>query len=257
MNKLTIKNQKNKELNTLEEWKKEFIEIDEKRHWEEGRSAERLANDFLKGNPSSGEKSLRQMLSLFLNSDDVVWKGAYIEHGSVFDSYPKPRMQDMAIWAEANGKTLFIGVEAKVDEPFGSRSVAQQKKYVKGLIADGVKTKADKRLEELCGDFIPAINPEDHGKIRYQLLYYLAGSFRENAEIVFMPVFAYVSDKYDHKKGEKNYKDYVNFMELLGFEKVNGDVPGMKIAYKKTITAPNKERTSDLTKTVYSIYFSK
>lgn len=257
MNKLIIKNKNYTSLNTLEEWKKGFIEVDEERHWEEGRSAERLANDFSKGNPSSGEKSLRQMLSLFLNSDDVVWKEAYIEHGSVFDSYSRPRMQDLAIWAEVNGKTIFIGVEAKVDEPFGSKSVAQQKKYVEGLIADGVSTEAHNRLKELCSDFIPTINPKDYRKIRYQLLYYLAGSFRENAEIVFMPVFAYVSNKYDPKKGEKNYKDYVKFMELLGFEKVSGDVPGMKSAYKKTITALNKERTSNLTKTVYSIYFSK
>ena len=109
MNKLKIKNKKNRVLTSIKEWEKGFVEVD-KGHWEEGRSAERLANDFTNGNPSSGESSLRQMLSLFLGTDDIIWKEAYIEHGSVFDSYSRPRMQDLAIWGEADRKSFFIGV---------------------------------------------------------------------------------------------------------------------------------------------------
>lgn len=256
MNKLIIKNRLETEL-TDKNWKDGFIAVDEERHWEEGRSAERLANDFTNGNPSTGEVSIRNMVSLFLKTDDIEWEKAFIEHGSVFDSNPRPRMQDLAVWGKASGKSIFIGVEAKVDEPFGSKSVAQQKKYVNGLLEKGVNTKARERLYDLCNDFLTEINEEEYKNIRYQLLYYLAGSFREDADIIFMPVFAYKSDKYDSVKGEQNYKNYLKFMEALGFKSVKGKIQGMRSAFKKTITAPNKKRTENLTKTVYSCYFEK
>ena len=257
MNKLIIKNKIGRVLNSIEEWKKGFIEVDEERHWEEGRSAERLANDFTHGYPSSGEKSLRQLLSLFLESEDIVWNKACIEHGSVFDSYSRPRMQDLAIWGEAGNKPFFIGVEAKVDECFGSKSVAQQQKYVQELKSKGINTKADNRLNELCSDFLSNIDKKYYKSIRYQLLYYLAGSFREKADVVFMPVIVYTSDKYDSIKGDSNYRSYLTFMQLLGFEEVRVNVPRMKIAYKKVISAYNKERNTILTKPVFSCYFEK
>ena len=256
MNKLIIENKKKHVLTSIKEWKKGFVEVD-KGHWEEGRSAERLANDFTNGNPSSGEVSLRQMLSLFLGTDEIIWKEAYIEHGSVFDKYSRPRMQDLAIWGEVNHKSFFVGVEAKVNESFGSKSVAQQYKYVQGLKSDGIHTEADKRLNELRDDFLSNVDEKQFGLIRYQLLYYLAGSFREEADVVFMPVFTYISSKYDHKKGDSNYRAYKKFMELLGFEELQVNDPKMKIAYKKVISAYNKERNTVLTKPVYSCYFEK
>lgn len=256
MNKLIIKNKKGTEL-TEKNWKKGFVEVDEERHWEVGRSAERLANDFSNGIPSSGEKTVRSIISLFLKTDEIVWGDAFIEHGSVFDSYSRPRMQDLAIWGEAAGKSFFLGVEAKVDERFGSKSVAQQKKYVEKLLEEDIVTEADKRLKELCDDFLVNVGKKDYRKIRYQLLYYLAGSFREDPEIIIMPVFTYISEKYDPKKGKRNYDDYKMFMELLGFETVPGMIPGMKSAYKKTISALDKNRKNILNKTVYSCYIEK
>ena len=257
MNKLIIKNKKNRVLTSIDEWKKGFVEVDEDRHWEKGRSAERLANDFTNGNPSSGETSLRQMLSLFLGTVDVIWKEAYIEAGSVFDSYSRPRMQDLAIWGEVENKTFFIGVEAKVDESFGSKSVAQQQKYIQELKSNGISTEAGERLNELCNDFLLNVDKRFYKSIRYQLLYYLAGSFREKADVIFMPVIVYTSDKYNSKKGDSNYRSYLTFMQLLGFEEVKVNVPKMKVAFKKIIKAYNKERNTILTKPVYSCYFEK
>ena len=111
-------------------WKEGFIAVDGEKHWEEGRSAERLANDFSSKVPSSGECSLRDILMSFLHEDKIIWKKATIEHGSQFDSYARPRMQDLAIWGNAGNKAFFIGVEAKVDEPFGSKNIGEQKKYI-------------------------------------------------------------------------------------------------------------------------------
>ena len=46
---------------------------------------------------------------------------------------------------------------------------------------------------ELKDDFLKGIDESDFKEFRYQLLYYLAGSFREEADIIIMPVFAYNS----------------------------------------------------------------
>ena len=255
MNKLTIKNKKGLEL-TASTWREGFIAVDEERHWEEGRSAERLANDFSNGSPSTGELSLRGILKLFLGVEDreIVWTKACIEHGSRFDKYRRPRMQDLAIWGEAGGKTFFVGVEAKVDEPFGSKSIGEQEEYIKGLKK---RTNAGKRLSELTDDFLNGIDDAVYKVFRYQLLYYLAGSFRENADIILMPVFSYHSDKYDERKGGENYSAYKYFMEKLGFTEVNGEVDNMLVAYAKEICAFDRERQTLLKKRVYSCYFLK
>lgn len=242
---------------TAENWKEGFVAVDEERHWEPGRSAEQLSKDFSDGCPSSGELSLREMISFFCGSDRIEWGPAYIEHGSSFDSHPRPRMQDLAIKGKVNGQSFFIGVEAKVNEPFGSKSVAGQKSYIEGIKAKGKNTEADDRLIDLCKDFLSAVPEKDYGKIRYQLLYYLAGSFREEGDIIFMPVIVYHSDKYDSSMGERNYKAYKRFMELLGFDKIVGHPQEIKVAYMKTICAPDKRRKQILSKTVYSCYIEK
>lgn len=253
MNSLIIKNKRNATL-TAANWKEGFIAVDEARHWEEGRSAECLAYDFSNGSPSSGEMSLRRALSLFLGTEEILWKKAYIEHGSKFDQYRRPRMQDLAIWGELGGQSFFIGVEAKVDEPFGSRTVDEQEEYIGGLKKN---TKAGERLNELTADFLTEIDRDCYGKFRYQLLYYLAGSFREDADIIIMPVFVYHSDKYDQKKGDGNYEAYTYFMEKMGFTKIDSDDPEMRIAYYKEIRALDRNRNTMKTKPVFSCYFEK
>ena len=144
-------------------------------------------------------------------------------------------------------------VEAKVDEPFGSKTVAQQRKYVNGL----TKTEADKRLDELVNNYLGG-DEEAHGKLRYQLLYYLAGSFCEKkANIIFMPVIVYKSrgkyfNEYSDRKGEANEKAYKKFMTVLGFTPMK-DVEGgeIKMAFHKRILAHGLE------KDIYSCYIVK
>jgi hypothetical protein len=249
MDNLIIKNKKETVL-TASNWKEGFIAVDERRHWEPGRSAERLANDFSNGNPSSGEKSLRNIIKLFLGSDDILWKEAYIEHGSKFDKYRRPRMQDLAIWGEFSGQSFFVGVEAKVDEPFGSRTIKEQEAYIKSLSR---KTNAGRRLTKLKEDFLQGIEKAVYEEFRYQLLYYLAGSFREEPDIIIMPVIAYNSKLCNKQKAEDNYYAYTSFMTNLGFTKIAENDGEIKIAYSAEIT----DHKGGKTKRVYSCYIEK
>lgn len=240
---------KDREIHKKEEWKKAFRDADSRNHWKEGRSAECLAEDFIGSNPQ-GEKTINDMLYRFIHSNNISLNKAEIEHESKFDSYKSPRMQDLAIWGKIDEQNFFIGIEAKVDEPFGSKTIAEQRNSLN-------HTDADKRLDELVKNYLNG-NEVKYGTLRYQLLCYLAGSFcEENADIIFMPVIVYKSrsekyNLYDTKKGEINEKAYKQFMDSLGFEPMEQIIGGqIAYAYHKKVSALGKE------KDVYSCYIIK
>ena len=247
---------KDKIIATKAEWEKAFNSAYNSKgqdiHWKIGRSGECLAEDFI-GNEATGEESIVDMITRFLNTTDIVLETAKIEHPSIFDKHPRPRIQDLAIWGKADNKNIFVGVEAKVDEPFGSRTIAEQRKYVNGL----TKTEANERLDELVHNYLNG-NELKHGKLRYQLLYYLAGSFCEkNADIIFLPVIVYETraksfGEYLERKGSANKKAYKLFMQELGFGEVKNIIGGqILMAYYKKISISGVE------KDVYSCYIVK
>lgn len=240
---------KDKEILSKEEWKNAFCKsyngTNEDKHWKVGRSAERLAEDFMGKNPQ-GEKSLVEMVKQLTGAQSVSLNTAKIEHTSVFDKYNRPRIQDLAIWGEADGKKIFIGVEAKVDEPFGSVTLTQQKAKIKKMKEEKKSTDADKRLNDLVRDFLDN-KIDENESLSYQLLYYLAGSFREkDVDIIIMPVIVYKSDLYNETKGKKNHATYTSFMNKL-LKKVEG----RNDIYYKYLTV------NGISKSVYSCYIIK
>lgn len=222
--------------------------------WEVGYSGERLADDFINTTPSSGERTIINMIRFFLGQDKCLnLDHAEIEHLSKFDFHRHPRQQDLGIWGEVEKTPFFVGVEAKVNEPFGNNDLAKQS-------IEAQKTQSNKdRYDRLIEDFLSKYNPGDYNGLRYQLLHYLAGSFREpDCGIIFMPVIVYVNNSvYNKTDGEINKQAYEDFMNLL-FTKVN--VPQdneIKLAYKQVFTTWNLERTKHVTKQVYSCYIQK
>lgn len=246
---------KNDEIHNKAEWKRSFCAAynsdGDDIPWKEGRSGERLAEDFVGAKPN-GEFTMKDMVKRFLKTDDITLDIAKIEHASVFDEFPRPRRQDLAIWGKVQGKDLFIGVEAKVDESFGSTTIKAQRNYVNKLKKEGVSTQADQRLDKLIRDFLSG-DEESNGGLRYQLLYYLAGSVREHdSEMIFMPVIVYKSDLYNDNKGKHNRDAYKAFMEKLGFsfrpEVVDKN---FELAYYKRLNVDG------VYKDVYSCYIVK
>lgn len=248
---------KDEEITSKNEWEKAFCKSynsnGDSKYWKDGRSAECLAEDFI-GSKPNGESCMIEMIKRFLNAQSIILEKAEIEYPSVFDKYPRPRMQDLAIWGQADNKKIFVGVEAKVDEAFGSKSIAQQRTYVEGLKQKETNTEADKRLDELVKIYLNG-DENKYGNLRYQLLYYLAGSFcTKNADIIFMPVIVYKSrgEKYNDKNGVKNRDAYKQFMTGLGFTSMPEVVGGqIELAYHKKVSAHGIE------KDVYSCYIVK
>lgn len=248
---------KEKEIRNKNDWKKAFCSAysgtSDDYHWKEGRSAERLAEDFM-GKNAQGEETMVNMVKEIYKAKNVVLGKAEIERASKFDEYPRPRKQDLAIWGNADGKKIFICIEAKVDEAFGSKTISQQRKYVNGLKENNQPTEADKRLQGLVEDFLGG-DEKNNGHLRYQLLYYLAGSFKDekgDADIIFMPVIVYQPDFYSRQQVKKNHEAYCQFMKALGFDEQNSiEESIIQDIYYKKLTINN------ITKEVYCCYIVK
>lgn len=213
-------------INSYEEWENEVKKHKkEANQWAVGSSEEALARFILKYN---GLISIRYTINEIFNKlgikDDVAFfDHAEIEHDSKFDDFKNPRKQDLGVWGETkNGKKLFIAIEAKVNEQFGDTigkalEKATREKYLK----EHPGSKAATRINNLTRDYL-GCTPEEVGELRYQLLYTLAGTACEEADIRFMFPITFITDKYI--KREKHEDDYNKFMKkVIGIkeEKVN------------------------------------
>lgn len=233
---MKISNKNNRLITDLESWKTAFIEVDKKskedngkNNWKEGRSACTLAKYFTTPNieESNGIKKIKEYLEA-LGFSNLKFNSAEIEHRSPFDKYKGgTRMQDLVIWGESEKGSILVCIEAKVDEEFNELLNEAYKKAKQEKIKDPNSNRQN-RIEELCDKYLnvsaESINSENKNNIRYQLLYYLAGSICEAEEygnVVFMPIMVFKTNKYNETIGEMNRKDYEQFIEALKFEMCN------------------------------------
>lgn len=204
--------------------------------WKVGKSAESLAAFFTPGLPGTpyGETYMTALVRNLTGASDVQFESGEIEHLSPFDPYPKPRQQDLAIYGNCDGKTLFVGIEAKVDEPFDKRTLSDAYKSgdKKGsMIHDRIDT-------FLLGKFFNGISHDNSevSALRYQLFHYLAGSHCESAEIIVMLVIVFNTEYYrkNIKSVHDNLDDYLNFMKAAHFTEIKRE--GLEHCFHKTIS---------------------
>lgn len=225
---MKISNKNNRLITNLESWKTAFIEVDKEKNWKEGRSACTLAKYFTTPNieKSYGIKKIKEYLKA-LGFSNPRFESAEIEHPSPFDKYSRPRMQDLVIKGESEKGRILVCIEAKVDEKFGNEVLNQAYKKAKQDKIKYPNSNRQKRIEDLCDKYLnvsaESINSEPENNIRYQLLHYLAGSICEAeccADVVFMPIMVFKTDEYNKKKGDRNRKDYKQFIEALKFDEL-------------------------------------
>ena len=213
----------------LSSWRDAFEAIDKNpRHWKEGRSACSLARYFLSGR---GEAEVIAALNGILGDDPV----ECLERGEIeclcpFDAYRNPRRQDMGIWGRTkNGRRFFVGVEAKVDEPFSDDTLGSaSEKAVKTKIAKPESHALD-RIHGLCDWF--GVSPEDETvrNLRYQLFHFTKGTAGvADVDIHIMLLLTFHTPEYDFKKGEGNaaaWKAFLNrfFVPVTGGYRLNID----------------------------------
>jgi hypothetical protein len=214
-------NPNKKVVKNINEWKEIFLKNpNKKNHWKEGRSAYELANFMLTKN---GENIVKKFLEEIL-TEKIVFSNGYIEFEVKFDKYNHGREHDLGIWGKTNnGKTIFVGIEAKVDEPLNETI---KEVYIKNKVKElnGEKTNTLKRIENLLKRNFKYIS-EKQFEIRYQLIYSTAGTIdaSENKKLSDISIFLIIvfkSKSYDIIKGETNYNDFQYFIKEINARKI-------------------------------------
>ena len=201
-------------ISTLQEWERHF---DNSKHWKRGRSAYSLADFILNHN---GAALLESRVSSVL-SERVTFELATPEYRAKFDRYGKPSQLDLGIFGNiGSGKGLFVGVEAKVDEPFGPTVGERYRKALEKLERKE-HSKASKRVQELLSRYFSEFDPPQDSRfadIRYQLLTAAAGTVSVQKDVVVLYILVFKTHAYDEQKGEENYRDYKRFLDCAGGE---------------------------------------
>ena len=216
---MRVEDSQGNQLTSLDDWKN----LHEPDKWKPGRSAYSVA-DFIV--TQRGAVTLRQRVSSVLG-EPVVFLRLVPEYEVRFDRYGKGRFHDLGILGKtASERSLFVGVEAKVDETF-NEYVGDVWRKATQLLERGGNTNQPQRIQELCARFkgAPRIT-EDSSDIRYQLLYSAAGTVDAGADVSVFYVAVFRGDAYDASIGESNHQDYLRFIECAGGEPIGPDGRG-------------------------------
>lgn len=185
-------------------------------HWKPGRSAYSLADFIMNRN---GTKVLDERISSVLGQP-VVLERATIEYRARFDNLGTPSNLDLGVFGRAGNESgLFVGLEAKVDEPFGSETVCERYRGAVSYLSRNPRSKAAKRIRGLLsGYFGETAEPCDSkfSDVGYQLLTGVAGTVAVGEDFSVFYVLVFKTDLYDEKKGRENRLDYEKFIAAAG-----------------------------------------
>ena len=177
---MTITNPDRSEIMTMEQWSERVNSS----HWKPGRSAYSLA-DFVMNR--GGARVVQERVSLILSRPVTLDTGTP-EYGAKFDSHGgSPSKLDLGIFGRVGPESgLFVGLEAKVDEPFGSDTVCKRYQRAVSYLEENPRSKAAARVRDLLSHYFgETAEPCDSrfSDIRYQLLTSTAGTVAVGADI--------------------------------------------------------------------------
>ncbi len=198
-------------IRTLADWAQLYDSAKTAHQWKVGQSAHAIADFVLH---HDGCSIFQSRVSKAVGQD-IVFDRVVPEYEVRFDNFGRGRVHDLAIFGKSlNGQTVFVGVEAKVDETFGL-TVHDYYLAAKAKQVTGTSTNAPKRVEQLLSMHFtqPNVSMFD---VRYQLLYTTAGTLAAGADISILYVAVFLTDLYDETIGKSNHRDYLNFMSEIG-----------------------------------------
>ena len=199
-----------KTISNILDWEKYIFSSKKKKHWKVGRSAYSLADFIIH---KKGENFIKDEVSKIIK-EDLCFDKAEPEFEVRFDKYGHGREHDLAIWGKTtSGKSIFIGVEAKVDEPFGE-SILETYFDAKIEELKGEKTNIPKRIEELLKRNFKTLTRKLFD-LPYQLLYSTVGTTTEKADIHVLFVLVFKTSIADLSKIKANKKDYSKFFNSM------------------------------------------
>ena len=204
-------------ISCLREWESRiFSKPSKKRHWKPGRSAYSLAKFIM---DLEGAAHIESRISSIL-SQPVTFEKATPEYLARFDCYKgNPSNLDLGLTGCVDsGSSLFVGVEAKVDELFGPTVGGRYRAAIRTR-KSGKSTNADKRIVDLLSQYFSETNDPCSSKfasVRYQLLTATAGTVAAGKDISVFYVLVFKTCKYDECRASTNLQDYEKFMQAAG-----------------------------------------
>ena len=208
---MKIEDRSGKAILTFGDWAALYDTPQQSHQWKEHRSAWSMA-DFVMNR--DGAALIQPRISDALGQV-VQLERAVPEFEQRFDGFGRGRLHDLAIFGEAaDGRSVFVGVEAKVDETFGL-TVHDAYLQAKAKQIAGTSTNAPERIEQLLGLHFSEPDPSMFD-VRYQLLYATAGTLAANADLSVLYVMVFKTPLYDESVGANNYRDYVHFVDKVG-----------------------------------------
>ena len=243
---------KGKEISTIEDLKKNIS------NWQEDKSAATLGEFVFHGGLKRLEGIINDIFTV-IQPGTTIHRFDYIdfEHETKFDKYGNGRIHDLALKGITNcSDKVFVGIEAKVNEPFDSRDI--QSAYLSGLLrrANGEKSNLPDRIESLIrrNNFkkqnnTPKRFTKENLNLKYQLLFSTIGTISEDADIYIFLVLVFHTKIYDDIKGVQNYHDFIEFMNAITSRNISRD----KNLYEIEVYADDELKNK---KEMYAAYVS-
>ena len=214
---MRIVDSRGQRISNLIEWRSRFFDgTSKQKHWKKGRSAYSLAQFIM---DRKGVAYLETRMSAVL-SQHLELERATPEYLAKFDSYPGNRSNlDLGITGHVERLTLsaslFVGLEAKVDETFGDTVRSRYSSAIKKRAA-GKNTNAPERVKGLLSKYFSVHGSPDSSRfadIRYQLLTGTAGTVAAPGEVSVFYILVFRTSMYDERRGLSNSQDYESFIE--------------------------------------------
>ncbi|MCJ7543597.1 MAG: hypothetical protein MUP47_03360 [Phycisphaerae bacterium] len=204
-----IQNAQGEDVLSIEDWPRPK---EPERQWKDGRSAKELARAWFR---PSIPKELVELLASCPETQGIQIDLAIPEKVTRLDNLRgEHRNHDLVLHAHMGRQRVVIGVEAKADEPFGSKTVSQCLKK-----AQGTRSRIPERVVRLCHALF-GCEPEKVGDLRYQLLTAVAGTLIEagerHADMAIFLVHEFVTLKTTKDRHDANAADLDHFVTALG-----------------------------------------
>jgi hypothetical protein len=208
---MNIEDRNGSPINSFDDWAVLYETPQQSHQWKEHRSAWSMADFMMQ---RDGASHLQARLDDMLGQP-ITLERAVPEFEQRFDSFGRGRVHDLAIFGKsADGRSVFVGVEAKVDESFGP-TVHDSYLQSKANQITGISTNAPERIEQLLKLHFSKPDPSMFD-VRYQLLYATAGTLAAEADISVLYVVVFKTPLYNESIGADNYRDYIHFVNKVG-----------------------------------------
>lgn len=204
------KSPKWKNIKDVRDWVKSFESSSKD---EIGRSALSLAEFCSR---ATIEEEFNALLQPVFQKENFILHTAQPEKSSRFDNYRKQRIHDLAIYGQTDsGKSIFVGVEAKVNETY-NYNLSQIYDKAKKEQLNGKSTMIPQRIEELIEKYFPSLSTRS--SVRYQILYAIAGTLCEQCNYNILLFLTFKTCKYKKTAAQRNKKDLMDVLNSIKHE---------------------------------------